>query len=196
MTWLRRHKASQYEASLQISEADTQGEPAWMVEQLLRRKREELLGRWKDRETHLESIRAQEKAFEERVSKRRRVEPSNTPINPKSVNEEAEWLLGESPDSVSDGESDAFAGLSAEARAVFSCMGLGGRKKDQKEADLFDNEVKVCPILRFQECESRSIIIRKMISCRYSLPPAPIRNLANLCPNFVDRPFHLPFQNQ
>ncbi|KAL2179520.1 uncharacterized protein P884DRAFT_107424, partial [Thermothelomyces heterothallicus CBS 202.75] len=61
LTWLRAHKRSRYEASLEAVSAGMRGEPEWMVEAALRRKREELAREWEERERALERARARER---------------------------------------------------------------------------------------------------------------------------------------
>ncbi|KAH6844784.1 helicase C-terminal domain-containing protein [Chaetomium sp. MPI-CAGE-AT-0009] len=66
LTWLRAHKRARYEASFDATAAAMRGEPEWMVEAALRRKREELGRRWEERERALQRVRAREREMEER----------------------------------------------------------------------------------------------------------------------------------
>ncbi|KAJ3518949.1 hypothetical protein NM208_g14321 [Fusarium decemcellulare] len=143
LTWLRNHKSNQLEASIQASAEAYKDEPSWLVEQLLRRKREELVSRWEEREKRLEALRLKEKAQEERSRKRRRIEHS-IPIRShvKDEDEDAEWLLDD-PDDRDAGSRDALSGLSKESREVLASIGLGGPRKPEEEEDLVEEEIKL-----------------------------------------------------
>ncbi|KAJ4164028.1 hypothetical protein LMH87_005720 [Akanthomyces muscarius] len=62
LTWLRNHKSSAYQAALKEAKSSFKDEPDWMIDQLLRRKRQELVRSWEDREKRLENARLKEKA--------------------------------------------------------------------------------------------------------------------------------------
>ncbi|KAM5385111.1 hypothetical protein ACJA88_002958 [Fusarium oxysporum] len=141
LTWLRNHKSNQFEASIQESAEAYKDEPSWLVEQLLRRKREELVTRWEEREKRLETLRLREKAQEERARKRRRVE-DYVPSKSRVEDEDAEWLLDD-PDDRDAGPQDALSGLSKETREVLASIGLGGAKKPEEEDDLLEEEIKI-----------------------------------------------------
>uniref|UniRef100_A0A0D2XJG5 ATP-dependent DNA helicase CHL1 n=1 Tax=Fusarium oxysporum (strain Fo5176) TaxID=660025 RepID=A0A0D2XJG5_FUSOF len=141
LSWLRNHKSNQFEASIQESAEAYKDEPSWLVEQLLRRKREELVTRWEEREKRLETLRLREKAQEERARKRRRVE-DYVPSKSRVEDEDAEWLLDD-PDDRDAGPQDALSGLSKETREVLASIGLGGAKKPEEEDDLLEEEIKV-----------------------------------------------------
>ncbi|KAM0355154.1 hypothetical protein ACHAPU_001017 [Fusarium lateritium] len=140
LTWLRNHKSHQFEATLQESAEAYKDEPSWLVEQLLRRKREELVSRWEEREKRLETVRVKEKAQEDRARKRRRIEVS-LPSRPRVEDEDAEWLLDD-PDDRDAGTQDALSGLSRETREVLASIGLGGAKKLEEEDDLVEEPIK------------------------------------------------------
>ncbi|KAM5341850.1 hypothetical protein ACJ41O_014881 [Fusarium nematophilum] len=142
LTWLRHHKSHQFETSIQESAESYKDEPSWLVDQLLRRKREELVSRWEEREKRLEALRLKEKAQEERARKRRRVDDS-LPIRSRVIeDEDAEWLLDD-PDERDRGPQDALSGLSKESRDVLASIGLGGLKKQDDEQDLLEEEIKI-----------------------------------------------------
>ncbi|KAH7212002.1 helicase C-terminal domain-containing protein [Fusarium oxysporum] len=141
LTWLRNHKSNQFEASIQESAEAYKDEPSWLVEQLLRRKREELVTRWEEREKRLETLRLRERAQEERARKRRRVE-DYVPSKSRVEDEDAEWLLDD-PDDRDAGPQDALSGLSKETREVLASIGLGGAKKPEEEDDLLEEEIKI-----------------------------------------------------
>ncbi|KAG7284263.1 hypothetical protein NEMBOFW57_010627 [Staphylotrichum longicolle] len=74
LTWLRAHKRGRYEASFDATARGMEGEPAWMVEAALRRKREELRAAWEEKEKVLEGVRRREREAEVRQrAKRARV---------------------------------------------------------------------------------------------------------------------------
>ncbi|EKJ69805.1 hypothetical protein FPSE_10005 [Fusarium pseudograminearum CS3096] len=143
LTWLRNHKSNQFEASIQESAEAYKDEPSWLVEQLLRRKREELVSRWEEREKRLETLRLKEKVQEERARKRRRVEDSLLSGRSRVVeDEDAEWLLDD-PDDQHDTPQDSLSGLSKETREVLAGIGLGGARKPEEEDDLVEEPIKI-----------------------------------------------------
>ncbi|KAF4976487.1 hypothetical protein FZEAL_6853 [Fusarium zealandicum] len=141
LTWLRQHKSNQFEATIQASAEAYKDEPAWLVEQLLHRKRDELVGRWEEREKRLEALRRKEKAIEERARKRRRIEDS-LPTQSRVEDEDAEWLLDD-PDDHGAGPQDALSGLSKESRDVLASIGLGNLRKQDEIEDLMEEEIKI-----------------------------------------------------
>lgn len=143
LTWLRTFKASSHEETLKGLREKFSDEPDWVVEQLLKRKRDELTRRWEEREERLEKARQREKAQEARRAKRRRVEEADESSRP--IDEDAEWLIdweGEEAET-----SDPLSGLSAETRDTLARMGLGGPKKKTEDEEELDDEVKVAPPL-------------------------------------------------
>lgn len=144
LTWLRNFKASSHEATLKALGEKFADEPDWVVEQLLKRKREELTRRWEEREERLAKIREKEQAQEARRAKRRRVEEGGSEARRGPVDEDAEWLLDDWEDRDAQG-SDPLSGLSSETREILARMGLGGPKKKEEEDDTVDDEIKVVP---------------------------------------------------
>ncbi|KAL4729745.1 ATP-dependent DNA helicase chl1 [Fusarium chlamydosporum] len=144
LTWLRNHKSNQFEASIQESAESYKDEPSWLVEQLLRRKREELVSRWEEREKRLETLRVKEKAQEDRARKRRRVEDSfiSSGRSRAVEDEDAEWLLDD-PDDRDATPQDSLSGLSKETREVLASIGLGGARKPEEEDDLVEEPIKL-----------------------------------------------------
>ncbi|KAK5993076.1 ATP-dependent DNA helicase chl1 [Cladobotryum mycophilum] len=141
LTWLRNHKANRHEATLQSAGEAYKDEPSWLVDQLLRRKREELLRRWEDREKRLEAARLKEKSLEERGRKRRRIDDSS--MGSRDVeDEDAEWLLDNSSENETQSQ-DALSGLSKESREVLERMGLGGPRKQEEDDDILEEEIKI-----------------------------------------------------
>lgn len=155
MTWLRDFKRRAFEASTQIDPKDAEGEPDWIIEQMLRRKRNELVAKWEEREARLEAVRRKERATEERGSKRRRVDrPDTTARSEAEDEEEAEFLIDDwedgdgGADARSSDEKDGLEGLSKETRALMQKIGMGGAKNhDADDDEPAEEEVKVvfCP---------------------------------------------------
>ncbi|KEY74681.1 hypothetical protein S7711_05434 [Stachybotrys chartarum IBT 7711] len=170
LTWLRNHKATKYEASLQVNDDSYQDEPQWVIDQLLRRKRDELVRKWEDREKRLENARRKEKALEERGRKRRRIEDdATTRRNPED--EDAEWLLDDWDDRGSDNQ-DSLSGLSKETRETLTRIGLGGFKKEEDEQDMLGEEVKIYYTSRTHSQLSQFIAELRRPSFPSSLPQA------------------------
>jgi chromosome transmission fidelity protein 1 len=142
LTWLRNHKRAQYDASIDASKEGLEGEPDWIVNQMLRRKREEVVRRWEDREAELKKIRAREKALEERGSKRRRVDDGGSKGKQKTVDEEAAFLLDDWTGETGSEEANDKSLLTKETRALLEKVGLGKPKNDNEVAELED-ELKV-----------------------------------------------------
>lgn len=161
LTWLRTHKRRRYEASFETLSATMQGEPEWMVEAALRRKREELVRAWEERERALERVRAREREAEKEAvreaaagrRKRAKVVGGDDgggggygEANRKKkseIEEEREFLIADW-EGGGDGETEWEDGLSRETRALMEKVGLGGSKrKDEAEDDVTEEEVKV-----------------------------------------------------
>ena len=150
LTWLRHHKRARYEASLSAVAAGMQGEPDWMVDNALRRKRDELARLWADREARLKLLRAREKALEDKAggrgAKRQRVDDGET-RGQVVVDEDREFLIADR-EADDDDDDDPLAGLSKETRALMDKVGLGSGRRKPGEGDdevpAEDDEVKVC----------------------------------------------------
>ncbi|VBB81662.1 Putative ATP-dependent RNA helicase [Podospora comata] len=130
ITWLRNHKRKGIDAGLDETRRQMVGEPEWMVETALRRKREELVGKWEEREERLERLRRKEKELEERGRERKRVRVEEGQMGGrKEVDEEEEFLVV-----VGGGEDERDEeGLSRETREMMVKVGLGGWKKEEEE---------------------------------------------------------------
>lgn len=156
MTWLRDFKRRAFEVSTQIDPKDAEGEPEWIIEQMLRRKRNELVAKWEEREARLEAIRCKERATEERGSKRRRIDrPAITERSQVEADEEAEFLIDdwEEDDGVGaargSDEKDGLDGLSKETKALLQKIGMGEAQKIDAEDDgPVEEEIKVCSSLK------------------------------------------------
>ncbi|OTB12473.1 hypothetical protein K445DRAFT_320913 [Daldinia sp. EC12] len=146
LTWLRNHKRSKYETSIIEAAQEFKDEPDWIVDQMLKRKREEILKQWEEREARLRKIRAQEKAIEERGSKRRRLEEGSARNSKKTDNgddDDDEWLLDEGQDKGSSQEGDDASGFSKETRVLMNKLGLGSLKTTEEDEDIGDNDIKI-----------------------------------------------------
>ncbi|KAH7014976.1 helicase C-terminal domain-containing protein [Ilyonectria destructans] len=170
LTWLRHHKSSKFEASLQASADAYKDEPSWLVDQLLRRKRDELVNKWEDREKRLENLRLKEKALEERGRKRRRIEDSSL-AGSRVIDEDAEWLLDDVDDRDS-GPQDALSGLSKESREVLTSIGLGGPRTRAEDDDLLEEEIKIYYTSRTHSQLSQFITELRRPTFPPSLPPS------------------------
>lgn len=141
LTWLRNHKATEQEVALKEAGDAYRDEPSWVVEQLLSRKRGELLRQWEDREKRLASFRLKEKVQEERGRKRRRVEEVPASIK-TTADEDAEWLLD--TDDHDERQEDALSGLSKESREILEKIGLGNRiKQTDSDEEIIEEKIKV-----------------------------------------------------
>ncbi|KAI1123997.1 helicase C-terminal domain-containing protein [Nemania abortiva] len=97
LTWLRNHRKRVYEISIDAAANSFRDEPDWVVEQLLKRKRAEIVDLWEERESNLRKIRAKEAMMEERERKRKRYREGDSGKEMKnhSDEEEEQWLLDE-----------------------------------------------------------------------------------------------------
>ncbi|KAK3690454.1 helicase C-terminal domain-containing protein [Podospora appendiculata] len=152
LTWLRNHKRSQYEATFSTVADAMQGEPDWMIETALRRKREELTRKWEEREAQLEKMRQRERAMEERGrgAKRQRVGDSDAGSGlrgkgTREVDEEAEFLIHDWDEAGGVGdEDDPLSQLSRETRDLLEKVGLGFAKKPGlDEEGVVEDEIKI-----------------------------------------------------
>lgn len=141
LTWLRNHKKSTFEAAVNDAADAFRDEPDWIIEQMLKRKREEVVQRWEERETRLQRIRAKEKLMEGRGSKRRRVDDSGTKSGASAGTDEDEWLLDEREDQDTQQASETSA-FSKEARNLMEKLGMGSLKKEEEE-DRIEEPIKV-----------------------------------------------------
>ncbi|KAK3314292.1 helicase C-terminal domain-containing protein [Apodospora peruviana] len=155
LTWLRNHKRGRYESTFEAIAEGMAGEPEWMIETALRRKREELTRRWEEREAVLAKIRAREREREDdgkqRAGKKRRLDEDDGIVRKgkgkgKRVldDEEKEFLIGDWDSGEGDGrDGDPLSGLSRETRELLEKVGLGlPRKMDEDEGEVED-EIKI-----------------------------------------------------
>ncbi|PFH60170.1 hypothetical protein XA68_11358 [Ophiocordyceps unilateralis] len=170
LTWLRNYKSREQDAALEAAGAAYRDEPPWLVEQLMRRKREELAQRWEERENRLEAARQKEKAAEERSRKRKRRDDAAAP-RPDAEEDDAEWLLDDRRETAGVGSGDALSGLSKESRELLEGLGLGGPKKmrdDQEEMP--GEEIKIYYTSRTHSQLSQFIAELRRPSFPSSLP--------------------------
>lgn len=139
--------------SLGDAASQLKDEPDWVVEQVLRRKRDELAQRWQERESRLQQIREKEKLDEKRAAKRRRMLDDGRPLprhkgraaaaGDEDDEEDDEFLLdwnrGQDP---SDPEA-ANSWLSKETRDLLEKAGMGPSKKGSEDDELAEEEVKI-----------------------------------------------------
>lgn len=181
VTWLRNHKKAKYEAAVEDAASAFKDEPDWIVEQMLKRKREEVVQRWEERETKLERIRATEKLRENRGSKRRRLNDDRSTSNATDDHDEDEWLLQDREDLDSDAGGGS-SGFSKETRSLMDKLGMGLPIRGEDDEDRADEPVKVSSMLR-----SRIVPFN---SCRYTIRRGHIRNLHSSYRSCGDRTFH------
>ncbi|RDA95664.1 hypothetical protein CP533_1216, partial [Ophiocordyceps camponoti-saundersi (nom. inval.)] len=172
LTWLRNHKSREQEAALQVAAAAYKDEPSWLVEQLLRRKRDELVREWEEREKRLEAARQKEKDFEERPRKRQRNEITASSRLKANDADDAEWLLDDREDPAVTLD-DALSGLSKESRQILENHGLGGPKKTREDVEEMPQEtIKIFYTSRTHSQLSQFIAELRRPLFPPSLPPS------------------------
>ncbi|ORY58908.1 helicase C-terminal domain-containing protein [Pseudomassariella vexata] len=140
VTWLRNHKKASLEYSITDAAKNIKDEPDWIINQMLKSKREELVKTWQEREARLEQIRAKEKALEMRGIKRRKLDNSIKGSASDSLGED-EWLLDDRDDDRP--ESDGGLGYSRETRALMEKLGMGGIKAQDDANESGHQEIKI-----------------------------------------------------
>ncbi|KAI0803462.1 helicase C-terminal domain-containing protein [Xylaria sp. FL0064] len=99
LTWLRNHKRKTYEISMDAAASSFKDEPDWVVEQLLKRKRAEIVDLWEEREASLRAIRAREAMMEQNEKRRRKHGESKASKEARHADDtDEEWLLDELDD--------------------------------------------------------------------------------------------------
>ena len=199
LTWLRHYKASNFEDTLTSASKNFTDEPSWLVDQLLKRQKEELLERWKEREKRLEAVRQKEKALEEkgRVPKRRRVDiaQSSSGSSLSKDDEEAEWLLDETEDANGSNDQDPLSGLSKASRDVLASIGLGGPRKKEEDATVLEESVKVRTVPFDASSSRRNQDSDYFFFNRFIILREPILNCHNSSLNYAVQAFRLPCQH-
>ena len=143
VTWLRNHKKARYETSVSDAAAEFRDEPDWVVDQMLKRKREELLKGWEEREARLARLRAKEKMLEQRGAKRRRVDDGPQRSRPQSTEDDDEWLLADRETDGVGGEDSSTPSFSRETRTLMEKLGMGSLKKEDDGDKPEEDEIKV-----------------------------------------------------
>ncbi|KAI0010734.1 DNA repair helicase [Xylariaceae sp. FL0662B] len=141
LTWLRNHKRARFESSVADAAKDFKDEPEWIVNQMLKKKREEILKQWEERETRLKRMRAKEKALEERGTKRRRLDDDSVTKGGIASQDDDEWLLDEQQDG--DVSQDNPSSYSNETRSLMEKLGMGSLQTKEDEEDIGESEVKI-----------------------------------------------------
>lgn len=149
LTWLRNHKRRTFEEGLdtEVGESD---EPAWMLEHVLKRKKQEALARRQELESRIAKIKEKEKRIKEHFEngesqfKRRKVTDRGTDAEDA---DEARFVLD---DYDSDGEASPAAqrfryddsGLSTETQALMEKLGYAVKPKSANDDEPID-ETKI-----------------------------------------------------
>ncbi|KAJ3579672.1 hypothetical protein NPX13_g893 [Xylaria arbuscula] len=96
LTWLRSYKRKTFEVSIDTAASRFKDEPDWVVEQLLKRKRAEIVDLWEEREATMRDIRAREALMEQREKKRRKYDEGAVSREVRDKDDiDEEWLLDE-----------------------------------------------------------------------------------------------------
>ena len=164
-------------SAVKTTKDELKDEPDWVVEQVLRRRHEELVTRWEQQEQKLQRLRQEEKAQEARGSKRRRID--DAPSSRTQVDEDAEWLLDDQTDAGRSSD-DPFSGLSATTREILGIT----RPKDADEDDAgLEPEIKVRMALNPRFRASSNL-------CRFTIPQERTPSSANSSLSSADQPSH------
>ncbi|KAL2130915.1 hypothetical protein VTI74DRAFT_5799 [Chaetomium olivicolor] len=146
LTWLRQHKRGSFSASFDSVAKGMEGEPGWMVDAALKRKREELRRTWEERERGLARIREKEREAEQRFRdagrglKRMRVDAGRENRG-KEVDEEREFLIVDWEVVGEEGEEGQGELLSKETKQLMERVGLGGgggKRREEREEEVQD----------------------------------------------------------
>ncbi|RYP18252.1 hypothetical protein DL765_004051 [Monosporascus sp. GIB2] len=143
MTWLRSHKKARYETCMADAAKDFKDEPDWIVNQMLRRKREELLNKWEEREARLARIRAKEKMLEQRGAKRRKIDDSTPTRRAQDAEDEDEWLLADRDAAGAPDGNDSAPSFSKETKTLMEKLGMGNLQKPDDDEEVDRGEIKV-----------------------------------------------------
>ncbi|KAI1484536.1 helicase C-terminal domain-containing protein [Biscogniauxia mediterranea] len=143
LTWLRNHKRETYESSVAEAAKEFKDEPDWIVSQMLKRKHEELLRQWEEREERLKRIRAKEKLDEERRSKRRKIDDSGSGKATTDAQDDDQWLLEDADGQDASLENEYSSSVGKETRELMEKLGFISSHKKEEEEDVEQNEVKI-----------------------------------------------------
>ncbi|KAI5859966.1 DNA repair helicase [Durotheca rogersii] len=191
LTWLRNYNRSQFESSVAEASKGFENEPTWLVNQMLNRKRQEMLRRWEEREGRLKKARAEEKLREERGAKRRKLDESTLRKHDDGTDDEDEWLLKDQ-DAPADGDSQSA--FSKETRNLMEKLGLGSlQAKQDDQEDLGENEVKIYYASRTHSQLTQFISELRRPTFPSSLPDSLLGSSDNAEPEGVK---HLPLSSR
>ncbi|KAK6822007.1 helicase C-terminal domain-containing protein [Apiospora arundinis] len=141
LTWLRNHKQAKFETAVEDAAREFKDEPDWVIDQMLKRKRDEVIKRWEEREARLESVRAREKALEIRSTKRRRLNERTTGPDTDYEPDEDQWLLDErDEDGAPGGETSNY---SKDTRALMEKLGMMPKRDAEEDDDATDEGIKI-----------------------------------------------------
>ncbi|KAI0121734.1 helicase C-terminal domain-containing protein [Xylariales sp. AK1849] len=142
ITWLRNHKQASLETSVDETTKMFGGEPYWIIDQMLKRKREEVVAQWEEQESRLQRIRAREKQLEGRGSKRRRVDDPASKTGISLVQDEENWLLDdrEGEDERQATEASSF---SKETKNLMEKLGMGTLQTQEHEEEPVHEQIKI-----------------------------------------------------
>ncbi|KAI1499272.1 helicase C-terminal domain-containing protein [Biscogniauxia marginata] len=143
LTWLRNHKRECYERSIVEATKEFKDEPDWIVSQMLKRKHEELLTQWEEREARLKNVRAKEKLDEERRSKRRRIDDPSAGKGADDAQDDDQWLLDDADGQGVSLEGEYSSSVGKETRELMEKLGFISSRKKEEEGDVEENEVKI-----------------------------------------------------
>ncbi|KAI5919437.1 helicase C-terminal domain-containing protein [Camillea tinctor] len=143
LTWLRNHKKESYESSMTEAAKEFKDEPDWIVSRMLKRKHEELLRQWEEREARLKKIRAKEKMEEERRSKRRRIDDPSSGKASTGEQDDDQWLLEDADGQDASLDNEYSSSVGKETRELMEKLGFISSHKNEEEENVEENEVKI-----------------------------------------------------
>ncbi|KAK1779547.1 helicase C-terminal domain-containing protein [Copromyces sp. CBS 386.78] len=169
LTWLRNHKRLQFESEMEKikQQMEASGEPGWMVESALKRKREELAQRYQEMERTLERIREREREMEKegekgqaRGGKRRKLDRGKGDEEEggkkkgsggggsrglTASDEDNEFLIDDWRDQGGFDENDPMGQLSKETRELLEKVGMGtaGGNKGGEDGPVAEEGIKI-----------------------------------------------------
>lgn len=130
--------------SMSASREGLEGEPDWIIDHALRRKREELERQWKEREARMARIREEEKSSAElHGNKRRKMGSSASKAKHGTSDEETAFLLDDWNESGKVADDSPMSLFSKETRALMEKVGLGAPTKETEEDDDHEDQLKV-----------------------------------------------------
>ncbi|KAI1332440.1 DNA repair helicase [Xylariaceae sp. FL0255] len=191
LTWLRHHKRGVYEASVDDAVKSFKDEPEWVVEQLLRRKRAELVDQWEEREVRLKAVRAREKKLEEKSAKRRRIEDQRRERTAgDGSDDEEDWLLQDQEDQ----DPSQLSSAEKKVKEIMERLGMGNSTKSGEDDKIEDEEqIKIYYTSRTHSQLSQFIDELRRPSFPPSIPTTLLNENASTEPEAVK---HLPLSSR